>query len=385
MQNLADDSIGGDGGRSLPPRSARDSRWNLGRVVLAQLAFVGVILGVFLLYDLRHLLLEVVVAAVAAVVAEPLVSLLRKAHLPRAAAVAISVLLLAGALLLIVFAFSVPLYNAGVHLAHHLPGLLHDVLHKKGRIDALLSRLHLTKVINVASEHVANLAQSAVAPAVAVAKGVLSFLETTAVIVTLAVFMSLEFPAGLRWVLRDLPSERAQRIQGALHATGKAMSGYVLGNAATSIIAGLVVFATFHALGLPYAFLVSVWVGLVDLIPLVGGLLASIPAIGIALLTGVVPAIIVLVVFVVYQELENHLLNPVIIGRTVKLNPLWILLAVLVGAALGAVVGALVAIPIASAIQVIARELIEPPFRAMMRRRSERRGLSVPPYDSPGS
>jgi len=350
--------------------------------VVAELAFVGVIVGAFLLYDLRHLLLEIIVAAVAAVVAEPLVALLRKTHLPRPAAVAISVLLLAGVLVLIVFAFSVPLYNAGVHLVHHLPYLLHEVLHKRGRIDAILSRLHLTKVINVASEHFASLAQSALAPAVAVAKGVLSFLETTAVTVALAVFMSLEFPAGLRWVLRDLPAERAQRLENSLHQAGRSMSAYVLGNAATSVIAGLVIYGTFHILGLPFAFLVSVWVGLVDLIPLIGGLLASIPVIGIALLTGVVPAVIVLIVFVVYQELENHLLNPLIIGGTVKLNPLWILLAVLVGAELGSVVGALVAIPIASAIQVVARELIEPPLRAMLIRRNEGQGLAVPPYDN---
>ena len=116
---------------------------------------------------------------------------------------------------------------------------------------------------------------------------------------------------------------------------------------------------------MPFALLLGVFVALVDLLPLVGGLLAGVPVVVIAAIHSVPAGITMLIVFIVYQQVENHVLNPVIMSRTVQLNPFWVLIAVLVGATiggrvaggLGTFVGALVGIPIGGAIQVIVREL----------------------------
>ena len=87
---------------------------------------------------------------------------------------------------------------------------------------------------------------------------------------------------------------------------------------------------------MPFALLLGVFVALVDLLPLVGGLLAGVPVVVIAAIHSVPAGITMLVIFLVYQQVENHVLNPVIMSKTVQLNPFWVLLAVLVGAALGA-------------------------------------------------
>jgi len=100
-----------------------------------------------------------------------------------------------------------------------------------------------------------------------------------------------------------------------------------------------------------------VWVALVDLIPLIGGLLAGVPTVAFAFLHSPTAGIVTLVVFLVYQQIENHVLNPVIMSRTVKLNPLWVILSVLAGAQIAGFVGALLAIPMAGAIQVVARDV----------------------------
>ena len=102
-----------------------------------------------------------------------------------------------------------------------------------------------------------------------------------------------------------------------------------------------------------------------DFLPLVGGLLAGVPTVALAALHSLTAGIVTLVVFLVYQQIENHILNPLVMSRTVRLNPLWVLLAILVGAELGdfvgstfgALVGALLAVPTASAIQVLARDI----------------------------
>ena len=101
------------------------------------------------------------------------------------------------------------------------------------------------------------------------------------------------------------------------------------------MIAGIISGVTLAILGVPFALLLGVFVALVDLLPLVGGLLAGVPVVIIAAIHSVPAGITMLVVFLVYQQVENHILNPVIMSRTVRLNPFWVLIAVLVGATLG--------------------------------------------------
>ena len=81
--------------------------------------------------------------------------------------------------------------------------------------------------------------------------------------------------------------------------------------------------------------MLAVWVGLVDFLPLVGGLLAGVPTVAVAFLHSIPAGIVTVVVFLVYQQIENHVLYPVIVSRTVRLSPLWVLLAVLIGAETG--------------------------------------------------
>jgi predicted PurR-regulated permease PerM len=111
-------------------------------------------------------------------------------------------------------------------------------------------------------------------------------------------------------------------------------------------------------LGVPFASLFGAWVAMVDLLPLVGGLLAGVPTVAFAFLHSTQAGIVAAIVFLVYQQIENHILNPVIMGKTVRLNPMWVLIAVLAGAQLAGFLGALLAIPLAGAIKVIGRDVL---------------------------
>jgi predicted PurR-regulated permease PerM len=167
--------------------------------------------------------------------------------------------------------------------------------------------------------------------------------------------------AFLRW----LPPARAERVERTYREASRAVTGYMLGNILTSVIAGLIVLVTLFALGVPFPLLFGLWVALVDLLPLVGGLLAGVPTVFVAAIHSLPAGIVMVIVFLVYQQVENHVLNPVVMSKTVRLNPLWVLLAVLVGAKLGGTIGssfgtfigALIGIPAGGALQVIVREL----------------------------
>ncbi|MHB1712667.1 MAG: AI-2E family transporter, partial [Acidimicrobiales bacterium] len=128
---------------------------------------------------------------------------------------------------------------------------------------------------------------------------------------------------------------------------------------------GAVVLVTLAVLGVPFAILLGIWVALVAMVPLVGGVIAGVPTVIIALFHSPSAALVVLLVFIGFQLIENHFLYPIVMSRTVRMNPLWVLLAVLVGAnlggifgsALGALAGAIVAIPVSGALQVVFSEV----------------------------
>ena len=107
------------------------------------------------------------------------------------------------------------------------------------------------------------------------------------------------------------------------------------------------------ALGVPYAVALGLLVAILDLIPLAGATIAAIIVCSIGFLHSLAAGIILLVFFIVYQQIENHVLQPLVYSRTVRLSPLVILISVLVGAQIAGVLGALAAIPVAGTIQVI--------------------------------
>ena len=207
-------------------------------------------------------------------------------------------------------------------------------------------------------------AQSLSKPALSIGTAAFSLVIELFVIFVLVLLLLLEGPKMRRWILGQMPQQRADSVKRVAGEVNKAVIGYMLGNFLTSIIAGVVVFVTLLLVGVPYPLLWGLWVALVDFLPMVGGALAGIPTVLFAFTKGITAGIVTLVVFLVYTQVENHILNPVIMSRTVRISPLLVLMAVLVGASLGSLVGglfggfvaALLAIPVAGALQVLVRE-----------------------------
>ena len=167
---------------------------------------------------------------------------------------------------------------------------------------------------------------------------------------------------GRRWVESGLSlarPESRERWERVLAGVTRTIRGYVTGNLLISLIAGGVAYATLMSLGSPFALPVAVLVAVLDLVPLIGATLGTVVAAAAALPEGVVQAIVVVAVFVVYQQLENHLIQPLVYGRTVQLSPLMVLIAVLIGGQVAGIIGALLAIPVAGSIQVVLTELID--------------------------
>src|SRR3954453_23826797 len=155
-------------------------------------------------------------------------------------------------------------------------------------------------------------------------------------------FMILEGPTWLDRFYSLLPPDAEPRWRSVGQRVAQTVSGYVTGNLLISGVAGASTSLVLAITGVPYALALGLVVAVLDLIPLAGATLAGILIVTVAALAnGLTAAIVVGVFFVVYQQLENHLLQPLVYGRTVELSPLAVLISVLIGAEVAGVLGAL--------------------------------------------
>jgi predicted PurR-regulated permease PerM len=356
----------------LPPVQTRRARlWRAAEAskvpLRAILVTVAVVVLVFLagkiIDRLRGVLLLLVVAGFIALLLNPLVVILQRWLGRRGLAVAVVTLVALCAFAGLAAAFGYPLVNGIVHLSDALPGYVSNVQTGHGWLGRLVTKYHLQAWVVKNSPKLASYGRDLAHPALSLGKGALSLTFSLFTIFVLVVLVMLEGPKIREGLVGLMAPDRAARYTQVARDVNRSVVGYMLGNLATSLIAGVVVFATLLVLGVPFPFLWALWVALVDFLPMIGGALAGIPVVLFALTHGITAGIVTLVVFLVYTQVENHILNPVIMSRTVRINPLLVLVAILVGASIGSWIGgffggfvaALLAIPAAGAIQVIAK------------------------------
>ena len=357
-----------------PPETRRERLWRSadyrGIPLRAIFASVGVVVAAYLagklLFRLRDVLLLMALSGFVALLLNPLVVYLQRWKVRRrgfAVAIVIfwAVLVFAG----LAVAFGSPLVQAGTHLADQLPSYVDQAQHGRGWIGQVTRHYHVQIWVQHNASKIASFAQSLGKPALALGKGALSLLVALITIFFLVVLLLLEGPKMRAWILGNMTPQRSATVTRVAAQVNRAVTGYMAGNLLTSLIAGIVVFVTLLLLGVPFPFLWALWVALVDFLPMIGGALAGIPTVLFATAHSLTAGIVTLVVFLAYTQIENHVLNPVIMSKTVRINPLLVLVAILVAASIGSWIGgffggfvaALLAIPAAGAAQVIMSEL----------------------------
>jgi len=356
-------------------QAADKRRVPLRTIVAAVVVVVIFYLSGKLIYRLRDVFLLIVVAGFIALLLNPLVLLLQRYVVRRRGfAVGIVTLLALVVFVALAYAFGNPLVNGITDLANKLPSYVASAESGKGWIGHLATKYHVQRWVSQNAPKLVAYAQDLTKPVLSIGKAALSLLIELLTIFILVLLLLLEGPRLRRGFLGLLSPGQAKEVSAVAAEVNRSVTGYMLGNFLTSVICGVVVFVTLLSVGVPFPQLWALWVALVDFLPMIGGALAGIPTVLFAAAHSLTAGIVTLVVFLVYTQVENHILNPVIMSKTVRISPLLVLLAVLIGASLGALVGgvfggfvaALLAIPAAGAFQVIVREawrLSGPPVR----------------------
>jgi predicted PurR-regulated permease PerM len=254
-------------------------------------------------------------------------------------------------------AFAVPLASQGTDLAGQLPGIISDARAGRGPVGDLLERTNALQLVQDNEARIREFATGLGTPALNLLRGLGTGVVAAVTIFVLAYLAVLEGPKVVDGTLALFPPQRAERIRRVTRDCAKTVTGYISGNLLISAICGVLTYTVLKISGVQFAALIALFVAIADLIPLVGATLGAVVASIAAFLHSVPAGIAVVIFFVIYQQLENHLLQPVIFARTVKLNPLAVLIAILLATELAGILGALLAIPVAGIIQVVLRDV----------------------------
>jgi predicted PurR-regulated permease PerM len=326
----------------------------------AVLAVIGIVLAVAALLAVvwlsRQVLTWILVAVFLALALNPAVEFFQRRGLARRGlATAVTVLLTIGALAALGSLFIPTLVSEARGFGEALPDYVRDVSEGRGPLGRLSERYDLEQRVRDAIEGGGGLAQvlGLSGTAIAVTKGVLTFVVAVVTIAFMTFFMLLEGPVWVEKFYAMLPEQSRDTWRRIGYDIYRTVGGYVTGNLVISVIAGIASTTVLLIMGVPYAVALGVLVAILDLIPLAGATLAAIIVSTVAFIDWIPAGIVVLAFFIVYQQIENHLLQPLVYSRTVQLSPLAILISVLIGAKLAGILGALAAIPVAGAIQVL--------------------------------
>jgi predicted PurR-regulated permease PerM len=325
-------------------------------VVRVILVAIAVVASLYFLWLIRSVLQLLFIAVFLAIALGPAVEFFVRRKVNRSVAILITYL----AMLATIFGLGllvVPPIVSGVdQFANHVPGYVSDLRHSK-TFRKYDDKYKITPKLEQESKKLPNHLADAASGLRDVTVGIFGAVIQLVTILVMTFMLLRDGKRMVGWALREIGPERGEQWSRITSDVYTAVGGYVAGNLLISLIAGITSYIAMTFIGIPFAVPLAVGVAFFDLIPLVGSTIAGAVVAIVAAIAGFPGKLIAWVIFVVvYQQLENNVIQPVVYRRTVSIHPLIVIVAVLIGAELLGVLGALLAIPVAATVQIVVKE-----------------------------
>lgn len=308
-----------------------------------------IVLAVWFLYAIRDIVVLFFIVLVIVAAFGPIIDWLAK-YIPRVLAVILFSLVLLGALVGIGYLIVPPIIHQLQLLAINLPVILSKLGPFYQSIQNSIGN-YQEGLFNFSSQ-LGRVGSGIYSTTVGFVTGFVAFLT----ILVLAFYMLLEQESLKKFLEQTLPFDHKERIFEILRKIGSKMGGWLRGQAILMLIIGILDAVALLALGIPYTLVLAVWGGLTEVIPFIGPWLGLVPAFLVALTVSPLKALLILIAYLVIQQMEAQFLAPKIMGRAVGLSPVIIILALLIGAKLMGILGVLIAVPVAAALSVLIQE-----------------------------
>ena len=308
---------------------------------------IGMLIAVGLLVRLEGVLLVVVASFVLALGLQPALQWMERRGLARWQAMA--VVLFGGAVAAgaAVGAIVPVLIGQLDEIITAVPAVLDDLQEIGGPLGAAIDRFDWSVMVGEDG--------SGLLPALSGVAGA-TFNAVTVLILT--PYFAYSFPSIKRFTLRLLHREDRPEFLRMVNESVDRISGYIAGNLTVSVVAVAASFVAFWLMGVPFPLALAFWIGVTDLIPVVGVFLGAIPAVSLAAQEGTGLMIAVILFIIVYQQIENYLIAPRVMKRAVDLSPPSVILALMIGGSLAGVFGALLALPVAALVKVVVNDYV---------------------------
>jgi predicted PurR-regulated permease PerM len=326
---------------------------------IARVFFTVAALAIFLyvLYIVREVVVLVFVAGFLAIALGPPVDFLERRRVRRSFAILLVYVGIAASIFGVGLLIVPPVVDQVNGLSKDIPGYVKD-LRKSKTFRKYDDKYDISTKLNDQAAKLPSKLGSAASTLQDVTVGVFGALVKLVTVLTMTFFLLLDGGKLVSFLLRIRGPTEEERLRRVFADIYRSTAGYVAGNLVISLIAGVTTYVSLTILDVPFAAPLAVLMAFLDLIPLVGATIGGV-VIGIVTAFNDFPTatIVWVIVFVVYQQLENNLLQPLVYRKTVNVSPLLVIVSILIGSTLLGVLGALVAIPVAAAAQIVARDI----------------------------
>ncbi|GAA2705589.1 AI-2E family transporter [Actinoplanes palleronii] len=321
---------------------------------------LGVIVAYALFLGFRNaasILVLIFIALFLAIGLNPAVVRLRRWGLPHGLAVAIVALTVVALLVGGIIALIPPLVTQTTELINNAPETIEN-LRRSETVNELVQRYDIVNKVQSAVN--ASTIGNTLGGVVGGAKLIFGTIFNVLTVLVLTIYFMASFERLKEGGYSLVPASRRDRVRLLTDEILTKVGAYMVGALAIAILAGLSTFVLAVLLELPYPFALAVVVAVCDLIPQIGATIGAVIVSVVGLASSVSDGVVCIVFFIIYQQIENYLIYPNVMRRSVKVSDVGAVVAALLGVALFGVVGALVAIPMVAAVQLIAREVMVP-------------------------
>ncbi len=321
----------------------------------AILKIVIIVLGVVLIYVLRDVLIALFVALVIAAALDPIVDKLQKYKIPRWTSVLVLLVAVFGLIGLIVFLMIPPVKSQIDQLSNNF----HSILDQFENIKDFAARYNLIdsskSFLQSLGDRLGTIAQRAVTSVT----GAFNGLVTMITVVVLSAYLVAQERGIKQFVEALTPRKYRPYFMYLVERVQAKMGEWLRGQMILMLFVGVLTYVGLWLMGVDYALILAILAGLLEIIPIIGIPIAIIPALIISFIQSPILALFVLILYIVIQQVENHILVPKVMQKAVGLNPVFVILSLLVGYKLGGILGVILSVPAATALSVFIKDFYD--------------------------
>lgn len=317
-----------------------------------------ILLGIWFLYLVRDVIALLFISVIFVSAIDPLVDWLQAKKIPRPLSV-LSIFLLIIIVISVAFSFVIPpITRQAADLAENYPTYSQKFAEFFGNVQKFMTKSHLgvdtASLLGNFGQEISQFSKNIFSTTLGVFSGIIS----TIVVFSLTFYMAVEEDGIRKFVSQIVPDryrEYAEKMTGRIK---RKIGQWMLGQLALMFLVGFFSFFGLYLIDVPYPLILAIFAGIMEIVPYIGPIVSAVPGVVLGFLVSPATGLLALGVYVLVQQLENHVIAPQVMKKAVGLSPITVILVLLIGAKLGGAMGAILAIPVGTAVSLFVKDFM---------------------------